>query len=294
MIEARKALENGQAAKAELALMRVVKLEPGDPVPWLLLLEILRVEDRQIEAQEIGWDAYRSVRGPSRRLVLRAMTLALLADAPDDLARTTLARWSDADPSDVNARVALLQRIAVSPTTEDPDRASRVASLSAIVAAHPGHVGAYEALVMALADSGDPDRGRGVLNTWPAQARDARYARIKGRWDLEYDHKPAQAVEAFRESLKVLPHDWRTRYRLARALRNAGREDEAKQAAVDVEKLREALDPVVLGQRLDKDLAALDDPKSRLDLAELCRKTGLLKLADAWRRDAQDSDDRKK
>ncbi len=287
MNEARKALENGQAARAERALMRTIQLEPGDPEPWLLLLELLRVEDRQIEAQEIGWNAYRAVRGPSQRLVLRAMTLALLADTPEDLARSTLARWSDADPSDIDARVALLQRIALSPRAGDPDRASRIRSLSTIVAEHPKHIGAYEALILALADSGEPDRGREVLNVWPSAGRDARYSRLKGRWDLEYDHQPAQAAKAFRDSLKVLPHDWRTRYRLARALRNAGHEDEAKQAAVDVEKLREALDPISLGRRLDKDLAALGDPKSRLDLADLCQRASLLRLAEAWKRDAQ-------
>ena len=287
--EARLSLAKGEAARAERALAHASELAPADPEPWLLRLELLRVEDRQIEAQRLGWEAYHAVRGPSRRAVLSAITLAMLADTPDDLARDTLSRWIAADPGDVNARVALLQRIAASPRAGDPDRPARVESLAKIVADHPGHVAASEALVLALADSGDPDGGRLALAAWPKSGRDARYHRLAGRWDLEYDRRPARAVDSFRESLKELPHDWRTRSRLARALQNSGLADEAKNAAIDVERLREALDPVALGRRLDHDLAALDDPKSRLDLADLCARAGLKRLADAWRRDAGES-----
>ena len=74
--------------------------------------------------------------------------------------------------------------------------------------------------VTALADAGEPDRGRVFLEGWPAAMRDARYWRLRGRWDLEYDHRPDQAIPAFRAALEVLPHDWRTHYRLARALRD--------------------------------------------------------------------------
>ena len=285
--EAAEALARGEAARAERALIRAGWLAPADPEPWLLRLEILRVEDRQVEAQRVGWLAYRAVGDRDRRIVLRAMTLALLADPPDDLARSTLARWVEADPQDVAAQVALIQRIAASPRAGDPDRAARVAALSRIVSAHPEHVEAREALVLALADAGEPDHGRSVLGAWPEASRDARYHRLRGRWDLEYDHAPARAVESFRASLEELPQDWRTCYRLARALRNAGKYAEANRAAEAVERLREALDPLAMGRRLDRDLADLDDAKSRLDLADLCERAGLKRLAEAWRRDAE-------
>ena len=285
--EAGLALKRGEAAKAERLLARASDVVPNDPGPWLLRLELLRVEDRQIEALRVGWDAYRAVRGPSQQSVLRAITLAMLADTPADLARDTLARWIAADPDDVDARVARLQRIAAQPRAGDPDRPARIDTLAKLVADHPEHLAAREALILALADSGEVDRGRSVLAEWPQAGRDARYHRLAGRWALEYDRQPARAVESFRESLKTLPHDWRTRSRLARALQNAGLGDEAKRAARDVERLREALDPVVLGPRLDHDLATLNDPKSRLDLADLCARAGLANLADAWRIDAE-------
>jgi thioredoxin-like negative regulator of GroEL len=282
------ALSQGQAARAERLLARASSLNPRDPEPWLLRLELLRLEDRQTEAQPLGWQAYNSVRSPAKRPILKAMTLAMLADTPDELARDTLRRWIGADAHDVDARVALLRRIAATPRSNDPDRAARMDALTKILAEHPDHALAREALILALADSGEIDRGREVLHAWPKANRGAAYQRLAGRWALEYDRQPERAIEPFREALKELPHDWRTRYRLARALRNAGRDGEAAKAAAEVEKLREVLDPVALGNRLDHDFSELDDPKSRLDLAELCEKAGLTQLASAWKRDAAD------
>ena len=122
--EASRALDAGQAARGERALARASALDAADPRPWELRLEILRLEDRQVEAQRVGWEAYRAVDARDRRGVLRAMTLALLADTPEDLARSTLARWTAADPDDVDAQVALIHRIAASPRAGDPDRAA--------------------------------------------------------------------------------------------------------------------------------------------------------------------------
>ena len=287
LAEARDALGSGHAARAEKALILASKIDPTDPEPWLLRLEMLRVEDRQVEARALGWEAYAAVEGRAKRDVLRAMTLALLADTPEDIARDTLARWSEADPDDLDARVALSQRLASSVRGGDPDRAARVESLSRLVASHPDHINAREALILALADAGEPDRGRQVLDAWPESSRDARYHRLKGRWALEYDRRYPEAVSSLTAAQESLPHDWRTRARLARALKNAGRPDESKATAESVERLREALDPVTLGPRLDADLAALDDPKSRLDLAALCDRVGLRRLGEAWRKDAQ-------
>ncbi len=290
-IEARTALKEGRASVAEKALERASSLDPRDPEPWLLRLEILRVEDRQVEASLVGWRAYESVPEAARRKVLRALTLALLADTPDDVARDTLARWTEADPDDLDARVALLQRIAASSRAGDPGRDDRVDALAKIVAGHADHVAAREALVLALADAGEqPERGRAILDAWPEPLRDARYARLRGRWNLEYEPRDdASAIVSLRKALEHLPHDWRTRSRLARALRNAGKRDEADREASAVELLREVLDPVALGRRLDADLGKLEAPESREDLARLCARVGLSRLAEAWSRDARAS-----
>ena len=119
-------------------------------------------------------------------------------------------------PADLDARVARLVRIAASPHPGDPDRADRIARLSAILDRDPGHVPAREALLVALADAGEPDRGRAVLDAWPEPARDARYDRLRGRWDLDYDHRADRAAEAYARAVAELPHDWKSHYGLAR------------------------------------------------------------------------------
>jgi thioredoxin-like negative regulator of GroEL len=288
--EARACLALGRAAQAERALERATALAPAEAEPWLLRLELLRLEDRPLDALRVGWSAYDAVPPASRREVLSALTLALLADAPAVIARQTLDRWIAADPSDLDARVARIaldRRLADQPRAPgDPARAARVAELTELLRRDPGHSGVREALIGALADVGDAAAGRAALDAWPAVARDARYDRLRGRWDLDFDHRPGRAVEGLRRALAELPHDWKTRYRLARALQALDRPAEARAEADSVARLREALDPDRLGPRLDTDLARLDDPRSRLDLAALCDRVGLSRLADAWRRDA--------
>ena len=286
LAEARAALALGKAGEAETALEHSTKADPTNPEPWRLLLELLRVEDRAIEAMDAGWEAYAAVPPTDRRLILRDLTLALLADLPDDLARETLARWSGTNASEPDARVALLQRLSSMPRAGDPGRAALIAELSERLKQDPLHPGIREALINALADAGDTGRGRTILDAWPADTRDARYWRLRGRWDLEYGRAPKTAAEAFTHALEALPNDWKTRARFARALQSLGQTAEAKHQAELVGRIREVLDPNRLGQRLANAIKHLDDPQSLLDLADLTQKAGLERLAQAWRREA--------
>ena len=281
--EGRACLAQGLAAQAERALRRAATATPGEPEVWLLLLEILRVEDRPLDAFRLGWEALDALSPENRIELLRELTLAALTDLPDNLARETLSRWIEADPGDIDARVAYLRRIGFEPRSDDPDRAARLAELSKLLASHPGHVGVREALVTALADAGEPERGRTLLESWPADQRDGRYWRLRGRWNLEHDHQPDQAARALRAALVDFPQDWRTHYRLARALQIEKRTVEAQQEAEAVGRIRELLDPLTLGPRLDASFVHLDDPAALGTLAELCDRAGLTRLAQAWR-----------
>lgn len=286
--EARACLSANLAAGATEALTRANQLEPAEPRAWLLRLELLRLQDRPLEALSVGRQAQAAVPTPSRAEVLFALTLALLADVPEVEARTTLGAWSAADPGDLESRLALLRRMAGNPAPEDPSRPERITELEVRLRDHPRHAGLREALVAELADAGEPDRGRAVLAAWPADIRDAREARLRGRWALEYDHQPAVAVEALTRALRDLPQDGPTRYRLARALSLLGRDDEARAQARILARLREATEPNQLGSRLEAARRELDGHGARQDLGELCRQVGLTELAEAWDRAALD------
>lgn len=278
--EAKAALAINRALAAEVALRRAIALDPSSPDAWHRLLELLRVEDRPLDALRDGRAALIQVPIPADRLeILRRLTLALLAELPDDVARPLLDRWIAADSNDVDALVAKLGRVAAMPRSDDPDRAARIATLETKLRLHPEHSGVREALVVALADAGEPERGRVLLDAWP-EPRDARYYRLKGRWELDYDGNRPAAVAAFRRALADLPHDWKTHYRLARALDNPS---EAAQAAAMVARLREVLEPATLGAELSRSFTHLNERRSRLDLAELCDRVGLHQLAEAWR-----------
>jgi len=287
--EARACLALGRAAQAERSLRQAIAADPSDLAPWRLLLKILRVEDRTFEAEQMSWRAYVQIRPNARPQLLRELTLSLLADLPDEILRTTLKRWVEADRTDVNAQVALWQRIVASPRAADPDRPTLLAALDSLLSSYPDHVGAREALVAALADAGEPERGRALLDGWPEATRDARYWRLRGRWNLEYDRRPDQAVAAFQTALAAFPQDWRSWYRLARAQRMLGRDNDGRQAAESVSRIREILDPLTLGPRLDAAVNHLADPAALEDLANLCDQASLKRLADAWRALAHDA-----
>jgi tetratricopeptide (TPR) repeat protein len=293
LAEARAALSLGRAAQAERSLRRAIAADPAAPDPVKVLLEILRVEDRTLDARQMAWESYEHLPAESRREVLGDLTTALLADMDDEVARSFLKRWIAADPSDVDARVALSQRIAAQPRADDPDRSVRLDELEAMVAEHPDHLGAREALVTALADAGEPDRGREVLDAWPGveSDRDARYWRLRGRWELEYDRHPDRAESAFRRVLEEFPQDWRSWAGLSRALTRLGRPDDARGAAAAVGRIREVLEPTTFTPRIYEDIHHLDEPRVLRDLADLADHAGLARLAAAWRAEAQALDE---
>jgi tetratricopeptide (TPR) repeat protein len=280
--EARACLALGQAVQAESSLHRAITADPSVAESSQLLLQILLIEDRTLEAQQLGWKVYAYIGLEARPALLRALTLGLLTELPDDQIRIILHQWIDADPGDLNAQIALWQRISLQPRASDPDRPSVLAALEALLAKHPDHISTREALITVLADSGEPDRGRVLLEGWPMLKRDARYWRLRGRWDLEYDHRPQQAVAALQTALVDLPQDWRSWYRLARALHILGRDDESQRATEAVTRIREVLDPLILEPRLHAAFDNLNDPAALRDLAALCKQVGLKQLAEAW------------
>lgn len=269
----------------------------GDRMAWLPRIDELRVEERPIEAMTTGWAAYRSVAPGERTEVLKALTLALLADVPDDQATASLQRRVAADPDDLDARVALLRRsLVASPLPLDQPRIGRSSEgtdtslneLTTLLEQHPDHPGAREAVIDALLDSGRIEEARSLLRGWPTpHAEDPRRLRLQARLDLDFEGHPAHAAEAITILLSSTPHDWHLRARLSRALEMQGASEDARRQARIVDQLRERLDPDRLGRRLATAIRRLDTPESLDDLAKLCDSVGLTRLASAWRLEAE-------
>ncbi|WP_161602232.1 tetratricopeptide repeat protein [Tautonia marina] len=269
----------------------------GDRSAWLRRIDELRVEDRPIEAMTTGWAAYRSVAPGERTEVLKALTLAQLADVPEDQATASLQRRVEADPDELDARVALLRRsLVASPLPLDQPRIGRSSErtelalneLTTLLEQHPDHPGAREAVIDALLDSGRIEEARSLLRAWPeAFVDDPRRLRLQARLDLDFEGRPDQAIEALTTLLSSTPHDWHLRARLSRALEMQGAFEDARRQARIVDQLRERLDPDRLGRRLATAIRRLDTPESLDDLANLCASVGLTKLASAWRLEAE-------
>jgi predicted Zn-dependent protease len=285
--EAQTCLALGLAAQAERNLHRVIATDPTDPEAWHLLLEILQVEDRTLEAQDVGWQGYLQIRPEGRRRLLRELTLVLLGELPYEPIRATLYRWVDTDNTDVDAHVALLGRIATQPHASDPGRPSVLASLESVLAGHPDHVGARELLIATLADAGEPDRGGATLNGWPVVARDVRYWRLRGRWKLEYERHPDRAIVPFQTTLSDVPQDWQSWYRLARALHMVGRKGASHQAAKALSRVREVFNALTLNFQLDAAFYPANDATTLSNLGRLCERSRLVHLAAAWQNEAQ-------
>jgi tetratricopeptide (TPR) repeat protein len=288
MGEARACLALGRAAQAERALNQAIAHAPGDPEPWLIRLELIRLENRTLDAMRVGWAAYQAVPAGSRREVLSALTLALLTEPPADLARATLDRWIRADPADLDAlaaRLALDRRLGPDPDPTAAAPEDRIKTLARILEREPGHIAARETLVQTWLDLGEPDPARALLDAWPPSGRDARYQRLVGRLAQDFDRRPDLAAASYRQVLAALPHDWNTRYRLSLALQALNQNAEARQAAEQVAQLREILAPEPLGHVLNPALSHLDNPSSRRTLADLCARVGLSRLSHAWRLD---------
>ncbi|WP_158633547.1 tetratricopeptide repeat protein [Tautonia sociabilis] len=277
--------------------------EPGswtDPGYWIRRVDRLRVEERDLEVMSAFRAASRALPPADLAEVLPAITLAFLADVPEDQASRALSARIEGDPEDLDARVARIRRLLRDDAPAPADRPrvghraapgpDAISELRRLLERSPGHRGAREVLVEALLDAGRVDEARAVLDGWPGgpdRERDPTFLRLRARFDLDHDGLPARAAQELRLVLAEAPHDWRLRARLARALAMAGDPDRAAEEAAWVDRLRERLDPERLGPRLADDLGRTDDPAALADLAEICRSALLPELALSWRAEAR-------
>ena len=252
------------------------------PDGWLLILDLLRVlgdADLFAAQLEILLQSPAAMRSPS---VLSSATLGLLTDLDQAEVRSRLTRWVENEPDQPLAQAALLLRYAQNPLPEDPSRDIRLAQARKLLQLFPDSWMARSALVETLFNSGLYDEAAGVLQTWPQNARQTTaWHRLEGRRLQDQAQKPAAAIAEFQQVLKWMPQDWKTRYRLARALMAAGMADEARRQARRMTEIREMLDPTALEPILKRAMPKGQPPEPPA-LIELLQRLELEKLATGW------------
>jgi len=255
---------------------------PDKPEGWVIFLDLLRVlgqTDRiieitdQIAANEIAR------RSPE---VLMTATLGLLTDLEPALIRQRLTRWAAAEPGEPLAAAALLQRYNENPLPDDPSRDNRLQSARSLLEKFPDNIDIRQALVEMLLTSGQFEEAGKLLQDWPAAGQNSvGFQRLKGRYLQDSIQDYQNAIASFEMVLKKASYDWKTRYRLARALKAVGKEKEAASESARMLEIREILDPTRLEPIIRQAFPKGKAPEP-FQIISLLNKIGLNSLARSW------------
>ena len=255
---------------------------PEMPDGWLLLLDLLRVLG---DADQFSSELNALLQTPVARRtssVLSSATLGLLTDLDQSDVRSRLKKWVEKEPDQPLAQAALLLRYATNPLPDDPSRDVRLQEARELLQRFPQSLMARSALVETLFNSGLYEEAAEALEGWPQAGRNSTaWHRLQGRRLQDQDQNPAAAVTEFQQVLKSMPHDWKTRYRLARALKASGSPDEANLQARRMTEIREMLEPTALEPILKRAIPKGRPPEPS-PLIELLQRLQLHELAKSW------------
>lgn len=258
------------------------KTNPGKPDGWLLILDLARIFGSSDMMMENTNEILNHALVNRSTAVLLASTLGLLTDLEQLEVRARLNKWSANEQESPLAKAYLLLRYAENPLPEDPPRDLRIEQARILASRHPDSVAVLTALIETLFNGGYYQEATEVLDKWPLEDRTGTaYHRLQGRRLQDVEGKHRDAVGEYEEALKFMPHDWKTRYRLARALAASGKIEESRKEARRMSEIRESLDPIHLGELLKAVLPKGRSPEPER-LVGLLRKIGLNPLADAW------------
>lgn len=252
------------------------------PDGWLLILDLLRVlGDADLFSAEVE-SLLQSPVAMRTTSVLSSATLGLLTDLDQAEVRSRLKRWVENEPDHPLAQAALLLRYALNPLPEDPSRDERLKQARELLLRFPDSSMARSALAETLFNSGLYEEVAVVLDGWPNSQRvTTSWHRLQGRRLQDLIQKPEEAVAEYQLVLKSMPHDWKTRYRLARALMAGGIADEARQQAHRMTEIRELLEPTALEPVLKRAMPK-GRPPEPAQMVPLLQKIELNSLAKSW------------
>ena len=256
---------------------------PDKPDGWLLILDLTRILGNS-DLMMADVSSLLKIESVNRNTaVLVGATLGLLTDLDQQDVRSRLKRWTEKEPNSPLALSSLLLRYAENPLPEDPSRDVRINLARSVATQHPKSIPAMTSLIETLFNGGFYEEAIQVLESWPVEMRaESAWHRLQGRRLQDADGKHTEAVLEFQAALKFNPHDWKTRYRLARALAAAGRIEESRNEARSMSLIRESLEPNRLAELLKSAIPKGRSPEPER-LISLLQSIELTTLANAWR-----------
>ncbi|MBI1325040.1 tetratricopeptide repeat protein [bacterium] len=280
--EARCALMLDKPAKARRSLDAWLRTEREGTEGWQLSIEIRRALGDSDGVNEIMREMLRSDEARRSLALLSAATFGILTAMNAEESRERLQRWAKAEPDSPLAEAWALARRIEDSDLAGPIGAESLEEVSALAQKWPNDPDVWRVYVESLFLQGDYEEVKRASNQWPAEARNSiAWARLEGRRALEVENDPERAIPHFRSVLERVPQDWRTHYRLARALAGAGRHEEAQAQARRTVEIRELMDPISLEKVLDATFTK-GKPPGPTKLIELLRRIGQTELAQAW------------
>lgn len=280
---ARSELVLDRPAKAQILLNRWMRSEDRNPEGWQLCVELRRALG---DADGVNRLVSESLQDPEVRRspgFLTVSTFGLLTVMDPVESRSRLERWAKAEPDSPMAHAWLLHRSLeeVDATGQNGDETLQKAR--ELAKTWPDDPETRRVLVEALFLQGEYDEIRRELANWPAE--DSRnsiaWSRLEGRRLLEIENDPRRAIPFFESVVARMPQDWRSRYRLSRALAGADRVEEARKEATRTVEIRELLEPAGL-ERILKESFPKGKPPNPEKLIVLLSKIDQRELAQAW------------
>jgi tetratricopeptide (TPR) repeat protein len=273
----------GQNDRAEGSWKEALRLEPRIPEAGWALLSLYYVQGRREEAHRLSLELHAIEPDPRDRVRL------LLELVRQDARPITLERLIDrlepivqGRPEDLRSAIALgLALIRNSRVDEGLPILKRVVDRAA------GDADAWDAWLLGLDEARQFDELAVALARLPsAMARDPRFERFRGILAQQRQDWPA-AADAYLRAWRTDPSDAQVLYRLSRALRAAGRADQADSFDLKVRAAKEARDQILSlyeEAEADKTLGVAPHPALYHRLADLRERMGRNDEALAWHR----------
>jgi tetratricopeptide (TPR) repeat protein len=280
---ARSELVLDRPAKAQALLDRWRRADDRNSEGWQLSIELRRALG---DADGVNRLVRESLREPEARRspgLLTVSTFGLLTVMDPVESRARLERWAKAEPDSPLARAWILQRSLEEVDATGQNGVETLQQARDLVRTWPGDSETRRVLVEALFVQGEYEEIRREMANWPED--DSResiaWLRLEGRRRLEIENDPKSAIPFFESVVARMPQDWRSRYRLSRALAGANRVEEARKEATRTVEIRELLEPAGL-ERILKEAFPQGKPPNPEKLNTLLRKIDQVELAQAW------------